>query len=132
MHDRLLEGAASVGEVMAHLNPSQWAAVQVYGFSVAIYDNLGTGFSAVAEPYMNFGLIGVLAYFLILGVLLGRMDRSNLPLEYAWLFFGTFLHWHLLLTVRNEFGNFTKPSSFILICIGIWLLVRRFTPLHKV
>jgi oligosaccharide repeat unit polymerase len=88
----------------------------------------GTGYSAVAEPYFSFGLLGVVAWFLILGAFLARMDLANLKLSYHWLVFAAFFYWHLLVTCRNSFGVFTKPSALILFVLGIWLLVRRFTP----
>ena len=36
-----------------------------------------------------------------------------------------------MLTVRNELGSFIKPASFILISLGIWVVVRRFTPFAR-
>ena len=37
----------------------------------------------------------------------------------------------ILVTVRNDFANFTKPAAFMLIILGIWLVVRRFTPFSR-
>jgi oligosaccharide repeat unit polymerase len=116
---------------LRQLSPSRWASVKVYGVEVALYKNFGVGFSAVAEPYFNFGYWGVVGFFLLAGAFFARMEASNLIFNYHWLVFSTLFYWLLLMTVRNEFGNFTKPASFMLICLGIWLLVRRFTPFAR-
>jgi oligosaccharide repeat unit polymerase len=128
---QVMQQSLSFTDGLRQLSPSRWASVKVYGVQVALYKNFGVGFSAVAEPYFNFGYWGVVGFFLMVGVFFARMESSSLMLEFPWLVFSALFYWLLLMTVRNEFGNFTKPASFILISLGIWLLVRRFTPFAR-
>ncbi len=69
----------------------------------------GLGFSAVAEPYMNFGVAGVAAYFLALGALLVRADgpatARPVPLALWAVVLGP-----LLWTARNSFEIFFRPA----------------------
>jgi oligosaccharide repeat unit polymerase len=128
---QIMQQSGTFSYGLRQLSPSRWASVKVYGVEVALYKNFGVGFSAVAEPYFNFGYWGVVGFFLLAGAFFARMEASNLIFNYHWLVFSTLFYWLLLMTVRNEFGNFTKPASFMLICLGIWLLVRRFTPFAR-
>ena len=85
----------------------------------------GVGFSAVAEPFINFGYVGVVGYFVLLGWALGWLDRLNLA-AHPWvvlLISATF--WALLRTVRNSAGNFVKPFVFALVILGIWWLANK-------
>ncbi len=124
----ILAATGSLTAALMKMNPSAWASVRVLGVQGAIYGGQGVGFSGIAEPYFNFGFIGVVVFFLGIGTLFARMECRNLLLSFHWLVFATLFYWFLVMTVRNEFGNFVKPASFILISLGIWLLVRRFTP----
>ena len=76
----------------------------------------GLGFSAVAEPYMNFGTAGVVAYFLLLSVALVWADRfdSGAPTRLA--LWATVLG-PLLMTTRGSFDSFFRPV------IWGWLIV---------
>ena len=71
----------------------------------------GIGFSAVAEPYLNFGPIGVVLYFLGLGWCLARADgmrsKSAIALAVVMVCFAP-----LLLTARNDFTNFTRSATW--------------------
>jgi hypothetical protein len=60
----------------------------------------GLGGSAVAEAYYNFGFFAPFVFFLPLGWLLGRLDRSASPLAVAWL---VVLLYPLLMEVRGWF-----------------------------
>ncbi|MGA8224533.1 MAG: O-antigen polysaccharide polymerase Wzy, partial [Candidatus Acidiferrales bacterium] len=55
-------------ESIDDLPPSHWLIAIVDPWTYR--NNGGMGFSAVAEPYMNFGIAGVLFYFLLIGYLL--------------------------------------------------------------
>ena len=76
----------------------------------------GLGFSTVAEPYMNFGIPGVVVYFLLLPILLIWADRFDAarPTRLAtWaVLFGP-----LLWTTRNSFDNFFRPVIIGLGCV---------------
>jgi hypothetical protein len=115
-------------EGMLNVPPHEWAAIKILGVDNALYRGAGVGFSAVAEPYFNFGYFGVVVFFLLMGLVLARMEITHLLLDYRWLLFASIFYWLLLPTVRNELNDFIKPASFVVTSIAIWLLVRRFTP----
>lgn len=102
---RRWEGASYVP--LEDLPPNHWLTVQAEPDMYRHYG--GLGFSAVAEPYMNFGVPGVLAYFWGLGALLARTAefRSPRPMALAaWaMVFGP-----LLWTTRNSFEIFFRPT----------------------
>jgi O-antigen polysaccharide polymerase Wzy len=76
----------------------------------------GLGFSGIAEPYMNFGLAGVAAYFLLLGAVLVWADSfaAGLPTRLALLasVFGP-----LLWTTRGSFDSFLRPAIWGIVCV---------------
>ena len=83
----------------------------------------GLGFSAIGEPYLNFGTVGVVVFFVVLGFLLGRLDGVNLLEHPKLLIFACAMFWPLVRTVRNDFSNFIKPAIFMFIIICIWRLL---------
>lgn len=93
----------------ADMPPNHWITYTVDPWTYANFG--GLGFSAVAEPYLNFGLPGILLYFVVLGFYLGRTDvilgrgTSRRTLALAAVVFMP-----LLLTVRNDFHNFLRPA----------------------
>jgi len=52
---------APATEALDELPPSQWITALADPWAYKNYG--GMGFSAIAEPYMNFGIIGVVGYF---------------------------------------------------------------------
>jgi O-antigen polysaccharide polymerase Wzy len=88
------------------LPPSHWLTLQAAPDAYRAHG--GLGFSAVAEPYMNFGAPGVAAYFFLLALLLvGAYHFAvSRPTRLAlWaVVFGP-----LLWTVRNDFHGFFRP-----------------------
>jgi oligosaccharide repeat unit polymerase len=108
------------------MNVGDWASFHIIPEQFALGG--GAGYSGVAEPYFNFGLVGVLLYFGLLGVFLGRLDSLPIFLYRNWLVFSVLVYWHLLPTVRNGFAVFSKPAVFTLIIVVTWLLVRRAFP----
>jgi oligosaccharide repeat unit polymerase len=80
----------------------------------------GTGFTAIGEPYVNFGLPGVILFFALLGFLLGWLDQKSLLEHPGWLLFVSVAFWHFTNTVRNDMPNFTKPLAFLYVCLLIW------------
>lgn len=109
---------------LKQMNPGDWASYHI--IPEQFEAGGGAGYSGVAEPYFNFGYVGVVVYFLALGAFFGRLDSIPLILHRNWLLFGVLMYWHLLPTVRNGLAVFLKPASFILIALLIWWLVRRF------
>lgn len=106
-----------------NLAPADWAAFQIVPSQFR--SGGGTGFSAIAEPYFNFGVPGVVIFFLLVGVFLGKLDNIDVLVFFRWLVFSCLLYWNFLTTVRNEFGMFVKPTIFTLLVVFGWLLVRR-------
>jgi hypothetical protein len=91
------------------LPPNHWLTSQA---EPAMYRNYGgLGFSAVAEPYMNFGVAGVVVYFAALGAVLGRAAGfaagRPLPLALWAMVLGP-----LLWTTRNSFEIFFRPAAW--------------------
>ncbi len=127
----IMNNSPSFSEGLLRLSPGVWASIKVLGVEDVLHGNFGVGFSAVAEPYFNFGYMGVVGFFLLVGFLLARMDCGNLPLEYSWLVFASIYYWFLVVTVRNEFGNFTGPASYTAVSLLVWLMFRRFTPFAR-
>ncbi|MBW7881854.1 MAG: O-antigen polysaccharide polymerase Wzy [Caldilineaceae bacterium] len=110
-------------EALHAMTPGDWASYHIIPDQFS--SGGGAGFSGVAEPYFNFGLPGVLVYFVLLGFFLGKFERVTLPLQPYWLLFAAVIYWHLLPTVRNDYSVFLKPAAFTLIILGIWKLVGR-------
>ena len=100
------------------LNPSSWLTFHIKPAQFA--KGGGVGFSTVAEPYLNFGVGGVVIFFLLLGYFMARIDLLDLFIHpYMFVFCGSIL-WFLVRTVRNDFANFLKPLGFIIIILIIW------------
>ncbi|MEO7387504.1 MAG: O-antigen polysaccharide polymerase Wzy [Gammaproteobacteria bacterium] len=114
-------------QALLKMNPGDWASYHIIKNQFA--SGGGAGYSGVAEPYFNFGLPGVIIFFVALGALLCRLDCLPLILHRAWLAFGAVIFWHLLPTVRNGLAIFLKPAVFAIIVLLIWKLVRRFVPM---
>jgi hypothetical protein len=101
------------------LPPNHWITYAVEPWTWAAFG--GLGYSAIAEPYLNFGVPGVVAYFLFLGLCLGRLDLTlagGAPRRTLALAAVVFMP--LLLTVRNDSSNFVRPAAW---GVGIVLLV---------
>jgi len=102
------------------LPPNHWLTAQAEPGAYRQYG--GLGFSAVAEPYMNFGLAGVMGYFFGLGAILARAAarRAARPVRLAaW----AVVLGPLLWTTRNSFEIFFRPAVWgLLIVAMVWLL----------
>ena len=99
---------------LEELPPSHWVTKQAAPWSYTHFG--GLGFSAVAEPYMNFGTAGVLLYFAALPAFLvwaDRLDASRPTRLAAW----AVLLGPLLWTTRNSFDNFFRPALLGLACV---------------
>jgi hypothetical protein len=89
------------------LPPSHWVTRIVEPWIYARHG--GLGFSAVAEPYMNFGTPGVVVYFIVLGFGLVRFDigATASPARLAvWAMVLGPLIW----TARNSYTVFLRPA----------------------
>jgi oligosaccharide repeat unit polymerase len=103
-------------ESLEDLSPSNWIIAVVDPW---VYKNYGgMGFSAIAEPYMNFGSFGVIAYFFLLAYLLVCLEKIAVRNSYALASWGLILG-PLLWTVRNDYTTFLRPAAWGLLSLGI-------------
>ena len=107
---------APSAESVDELPPSHWITATVDPWSYRNYG--GMGFSAVAEPYMNFGVVGVILYFALIAFLLVRLEQVSFRNSYALAAWGLILG-PLLWTTRNDFSNFFRPVVWGLVCLGL-------------
>lgn len=121
--DRFLKDGAS-HDGMISLAPSDWLTYKLE--PMKFYNGEGVGFSAIAEPYLNFGYPGVIVVFALLGFLLGRLDQKPLWAQPHWLVFCGAVFWPLVRTVRNDINNFTKPMVFLYLILGLWFAALSF------
>jgi oligosaccharide repeat unit polymerase len=102
-------------ESIDDLPPSHWITAIVDPWS---YKNQGgMGFSAVAEPYMNFGTWGVIIFFLLLAFLLVQLERVSIWSSRALAGWALVLG-SLLWTTRNDFSSFFRPVVWGFLCLG--------------
>jgi oligosaccharide repeat unit polymerase len=107
---------APTTESIDDLPPSHWITAVADPWSFRNYG--GMGFSAVAEPYMNFGVAGVVVYFVLLAFFLVRLEQISIRSSYALAIWGLILG-PLLWTTRNDFSNFFRPAVWGLLCLGL-------------
>ena len=107
---------APATESVDDLPPGHWITAMVDPWTYKNYG--GIGFSAIAEPYMNFGSVGVAAYFLLLAFLLVRLEQASIRSSYALSIWALVLG-PLLWTTRNDSGNFFRPAVWGLLCLGL-------------
>jgi len=100
---------------LEELPPSHWVTSQAAPYLYRIHG--GIGFSAVAEPYMNFGTPGVAAYFLLLGLTLVRVEQKCLARPTRLAAWGVVLG-PLLWTTRNDFHALFRPAILGLLCMA--------------
>ncbi|MFZ5829536.1 MAG: O-antigen polysaccharide polymerase Wzy [Planctomycetota bacterium] len=81
----------------------------------------GLGFSGVAEPYLNFGVAGILLFFLAMGYALAQGERLSLRSPfYASVFMVATSA--LLWTARNDFMEVFRLSAwFAVVCVLVAL-----------
>jgi oligosaccharide repeat unit polymerase len=87
----------------------------------------GYGFSAVAEPYLNFGSWGIALYFFLLGFFLVDFDYRTLRLRDRHLIAAcSIVMMALLVTVRNDYENFLRPAVWGIGLVWILRICNRF------
>ncbi len=114
-------------EALLDLPPGSWLTYRIAPQKFRRGE--GVGFTSVGEAYINFGTAGVVCFFLLVGVLLGRLDSMNLLLHPFLLVFCGAALWPFLRTVRNDFSNFVKPLGFLFIILVIWEIITRVFPI---
>lgn len=114
-----LRWEAPATESLEDLAPSHWITAIVEPWTYKNYG--GIGFSAIAEPYMNFGVAGVLGYFFLLAYALVRLEQASIYSSYALATWGLILG-PLLWTTRNDSSNFFRPVAWGLLCLAaVWI-----------
>lgn len=107
---------------LEELPPSHWVSKLAAPWSYRHYG--GLGFSTVAEPYMNFGVPGVLVYFVLLGWALGRVDAIDPRNPTATALWAVVLG-PLLWTTRNTAAVFLRPAAWgVAAVLGVRLMAR--------
>jgi oligosaccharide repeat unit polymerase len=119
-----LQGASATSDAVLDLIPSEWITYRLDPIRFAAGE--GVGFSGIGEPYINFGLTGVVIYFIFLGFFLGRLESANLLSSPKVLIFIAVTAVPLITLVRNDFVIFTKPVIFTYIVLLIWNLSTKF------
>jgi len=100
----------------ADLPPNHWITALVDPWTYKNYG--GMGFSAIAEPYMNFGVLGVLIYFFLLSFFLIHLEQVSIRSAYALAAWALILG-PLLWTTRNDFTNFFRPAVWGLLTLAL-------------
>jgi oligosaccharide repeat unit polymerase len=108
-------------KMLRKMSPSDWFTYRINKWM--FNRGGGSGFSAIAEAYLNFGLPGVIFFFGILGFLLCRLDQVDLRTHAKTLIFCGAMLWPLMKSVRNTIGVFMKPLAFVIVSILIWQLI---------
>ncbi len=117
-----LEWQAGGYEPVEELPPSRWMARLAAPWHY--YHGGGLGFSAVAEPYMNFGVAGVVGFFALLAVALVWCDRLD-GVRPARVAVWAMALGPLLWTARNAFTVFVRPAVWgALLVLAAYLLSR--------
>jgi hypothetical protein len=104
------------------LYPNAWATREV---DPSLFEQGGgIGYSAVAEPYLNFGPPGVVVFFLLLGVFIGACERwmKRDPFRAG---IGAATFGFVLWAVRDD--SVAVPRALALACaavFGAWILKR--------
>ncbi len=111
-------------DAIRRMHPADWLTYRIAPWH--FQRGYGVGFSAVAEPFLNFGSAGILVFFILLGYGLGRLD--SIPIfqsPYLFVFSASML-WPLIRTVRNDSTNFIKPFVFTFLILLAWWIFSKF------
>jgi oligosaccharide repeat unit polymerase len=118
-----MQGGHTDPHAIRNTNPSEWLTYRVAPEKFLMGE--GVGFSAIGEPYMNFGLLGVVIFFVMLGYLLGHYDALELRSDPKKFALATIVFWPLLTLPRNDMVIVVKPIAFTLIILMSWRVVSR-------
>jgi uncharacterized membrane protein len=110
---------------LEQLPPSHWMTLQAAPHTYRAHG--GLGFSAIAEPYMNFGVPGVAVYFFFLAALLVAAYRGDAAQPTRLALWAVVLG-PLLWTVRNDFHGFFRPVLLGIACLAAARLLTNSLP----
>jgi hypothetical protein len=114
-------GRRDAGDARA-TTPNGWVTLHADRW---LYDRGGgIGFSGVAEPYLNFGVAGVVSIFLLLGLVMRRWEGllARDPFRAA---VGAATFGFVLWTVRNETMEIFRSMAFAAIVVAVAWCARR-------
>ncbi len=95
------------------------------------YEHGGTiGFSAVAEPYLNFGWGGIVCYFSAIGFIITTISKYILPYSIRTCCI-ILVFTNLLWTARNDMVNFTYSTAWSAIILLAIYFVHKSAPLLR-
>lgn len=103
---------------LLEMSPSDWLAYNI--LRTQFKTGGGTGYSGVIEPYFNFGVIGLLCFFVTLGALFAKLDSIDIRTNPYVLVFVATLLWLVYRTSRNDISNFIKPTGFTIVILSLW------------
>jgi len=107
---------APATESVEDLSPNHWITAMVDPW--ARKNDQGIGFSGVAEPYMNFGMAGIVVYFALLALLLVRLEQVSIRSAYALASWALVVGPLLLASTRNDYTNVLRPVVWGLLFLG--------------
>src|ERR1700726_1913660 len=107
---------APATESMDDLSPNHWITAIVDPW--ARKNDQGIGFSGVAEPYMNFGIPGVVIYFVLLALLLLWLEQVSIRSANALASWALVVGPLLLASTRNDYTNVLRPVVWGLVFLG--------------
>jgi oligosaccharide repeat unit polymerase len=114
-------------ESIDDLSPNHWITAIVDPW--ARKNDQGIGFSGVAEPYMNFGIAGVLVYFILLALLLVRLEWVSIRSPYTLASWALIVGPLLLASTRNDYTNVLRPVVWGLVFLGaVYILSNAYRP----
>lgn len=97
-------------EVYDALQPSDW---YIYNYNKWMFNNGGgSGFSMIAEAYMNFGSFGFFLIFFLIGIMFSYFDSKDININPLAAVYIALLIWPIYYGVRNETGSIIKIFSF--------------------
>ena len=101
---------------LEQLDPALWITAVMEPATYAVGG--GLGYSAIAEPYLNFGFVGVAVFFAIAGALLAASDvRVPGTATGMTIAVRAVVLYPLLVTARNDMTNFVRPAMWGLLIL---------------
>jgi len=107
-------------EAISKMPPSDWITYHLDMWKFRHGE--GVGFTGIGEPYLNFGVVGVIVFFVGIGYALARVDGAAILGSPSLLIFLGTMFWGLMRTVRDDMATFFHPSVFVVITLVIWRL----------
>jgi oligosaccharide repeat unit polymerase len=119
--DRLDAKNTGQKKSLFYMSPSDW---YIYKYNRWMYDTGGgSGFTMIAEAYYNFGIVGIVIIFTIIGFIITSIDLINILIFPYIIIYSAIIMWPFMKMVRNTFASFVKSISLTLIAMIIWYII---------